>query len=126
MERIRGRYRQFKEAVDKTRSGEWSAEEFQAFLMNTFELLTAKANECRTIIEEEEYEDDSPDEVREGLAGLDLYDAGMHEMYAYLEDGELEHLDEGLRLIYDGNEKINEAMRLNRETREDLDVAFMI
>lgn len=126
MEREVGRYNQFSEAVAKTRSGEWSAEDLQAFLETSYEVLETKALECRSIIEEEEYADDSPAEVEAGLEGLDLYDAGIHEMYAYLEDGDLEHLDAGLQMMWEGNEKINEAKRLNRETRDEQDVAFMI
>ena len=61
-----------------------------------------------------------------GLLGLELYEAGMQELSAYLQDGDLEHLDEGLHLIREGNEKVNEAMHLNRESREDLDMSFFL
>lgn len=126
MEPIVGRYNKIKQAAEGVRSGELSAEEFEQFLSSTYDLLSAKGNECRTIIDEENYAEESPDEVGEGLGGLDLYEAGLQEMYHYLEDGDFGHLDEGLAMIWEGNEKINKAMALNREGREDLDLAFMM
>jgi len=50
----------------------------------------------------------------------------MHEMWLYLEDGDPGHLDSGLEMLWEGNEKINEAMRLNRDSREDLDLNFFL
>lgn len=124
MERIVGRYNQFKRAVDNVREGTWTAEEFHDFLVNIYETLSAKAQECREIIVAENYEELSQEEVSSGASGMDLYEAGMQEMWLFLEDGEFVHLDEGLALIWEGNEKINEAMRLNRVERDNLDLNF--
>lgn len=126
MERIVGRYNQFKRAVDNVRNGSWTAEEFNEFLVNIYGVLSAKAQECRDIITEENYEETDGSEVEHGVSGMDLYEAGMQEMSLFLEDGEMVHLDEGLALIWEGNEKINEAMRINRESRDNLDLAFMM
>ncbi len=126
MGRIVGRYNQFKRAVDNVRNGSWTVEEFGEFLNNIYEDLGAKAQEMREIIVEEKYEEINGEEVSMGGSGIDLYDAGMQEMSYFLEDGEEHHLDEGLAMIWEGNEKINEAMRLNREGRDNLDVAFLM
>ncbi len=108
------------------RNGSWTVEEFGEFLNNIYEDLGAKAQEMREIILEEKYEEINGEEVTMGGSGIDLYDSGMQEMSYFLEDGEEHHLDEGLALIWEGNEKINEAMRLNREGRDNLDVAFLM
>jgi hypothetical protein len=126
IERVTGRYEQFRQAVARARSGEWSAEEFEAFMLHVYETLTARAADCRAFIEETCYRDEAPDEVDNGLRGLDLYEVGMQEMWLFLQDGDLGHLDAGLEMVWEGNEKINEAMRLNRDSREDLDVTFFL
>lgn len=126
MGRVLGRYNQFKRAVDNVRSEAWSPEEFNEFLVNIYEDLSAKAQEMREIIVNENYGDYAKEEVECGLAGLDLFEAGMQELSLLLEDGEFVHLDEGLSLIWEGNEKINEAMRLNREGRDNIDLQVMM
>lgn len=126
MGRVLGRYNQFKRAVDNVRSEAWSPEEFNEFLVNIYEDLSAKAQEMREIIATENYGEFAKDEVECGLAGLDLFESGMQELSVFLEDGEFVHLDEGLALIWEGNEKINEAMRLNREGRDNLDLQVMM
>lgn len=112
--------------MERTRTGDWNVEDFEAFLSNVYEVLTHKAQECRTLIDETNYRDDAPEEVDGGLRGIDLYEMGMQELWLFLHDGEAHHLEEGMRLIWEGNEKINDAMRLNRESREDLDVTFFL
>jgi hypothetical protein len=112
--------------VERTRAGEWNAEDFEAFLLHVFEVLTEKAAECRTLIEETCYHEEAPEEVETGLGGVDLYEIGMQELWLYLQDGDVSHLEEGLRLVWEGNEKINEAMRINRDSREDLDLNFFL
>ncbi|MBQ7567901.1 hypothetical protein IJT17_03765 [bacterium] len=126
MGRVLGRYNQFKRAVENVKAETWTAEEFQEFLFNIYENLGAKANELREIITTENYSEYAQEEVECGLAGLNLFEAGMQEMALYLEDWEIVHLDEGLALIWEGNEKINEAMSINRKNRDDLDVQVMM
>ncbi len=126
IDRVTGRYEQFRQAAERARAGEWNAEEFEAFLLHLYDILTAKAVDCRAFIEESRYREEAPDEVDRGLRGLDLYEVGMHEMWLYLEDGDPGHLDSGLEMLWEGNEKINEAMRLNRDSREDLDLNFFL
>lgn len=94
--------------------------------MQLYDVLTEKAVDVRAFIQESGYRDEAPDEVESGLQGVDLYEAGMQELYQYLQDGYDDHLTEGLRLLWEGNEKINHAMFLNRESREDLDLTFFL
>lgn len=112
--------------MERARTGEWSAEELEAFLMHLYDLLVEKGQDCRAFIQESGYRDEAPDEVDSGLNGIDLYEAGIQEMWQYLQDGDESHLSEGLRLLWEGNEKINHAMFLNRESREDLDLTFFL
>ena len=60
IERVTGRYEQFRQAVGRARSGEWSAEEFEAFMLHVYETLTARAADCRAFIEETCYRDEAP------------------------------------------------------------------
>lgn len=108
------------------RSGDWTADDLREFLLQISETLAEKGLACRTFIEESGYRSEAEEEVDEGLSGIEHYEYGMQEMWQFLDDGDLAHLAAGLKIIWEGNEKINQAMRLNRESREDLDLSFLI
>lgn len=112
--------------MDRTLKGEWSLEELAQFLEQIAALLLAKGEDIRLFIRETGYRQDNPVEVDSGLSGLELYEAGMEEMFRYLEDRDPAHLLRGLEQIWEGNERINQAMEINRESREDLDVEFFM
>ncbi len=116
-----GRFNQFKNAAEKAKSGEWSRSEFGEWLSNMSQVLAEKAQELIELYQESGYYEYGPDEVEIGLTGIQEYEQAMEVMWAYVEDGELYHIDEGLELMWEGNEKINEAMRLNREFRRQLE-----
>jgi dGTP triphosphohydrolase len=118
---VNGRYNQFREAAERVKRGEWSAQEMAEFLQNMARILEEKAQAAIDYINSCNYYEDNQEEVDLGLEGIQDYEAGMTEMYAFTEDGDLTHLDRGLEMIFQGNEKINEAMRRNREARKRLE-----
>lgn len=107
-------------------SGEWAPEDLKEFLVQIAGLLGEKAREVRELLEESGYQNESPEEVEQGLGGIEHYERGMQEMWRFFEDGDAGHLQQGLELIWEGNERINKAMIINRESREDLDVTFFM
>lgn len=77
--------------------------------------------EIEEIIVENKYDEYANEEVEQGLQGMNCFEEGMQEMSLYVEDGELSHLDTGMQLIIEGNSLLNDAKRLNRSGRKDLE-----
>jgi len=119
--RVNERFNQLKEAGDKVLSGEWTVEQFAEFLEHIYQILVQKEQEIREIEIPQETFDDFRDELETGFAGIELYNQGLAEMNAYVQDLNSEHIEYGLQLVNEGNEKINEAMRINRENRQKLE-----
>lgn len=111
----------FEDAAAKVTSGEWQMEEFAAFLQETAAVMAEKEDGIRSIDIPEEAADDFKEELEIGFEGIELYNQGLEHMFAYTESAEPELLEAGLDLIRQGNERINEAMRINRENRSRLE-----
>lgn len=119
--KVNERYNQLKNAGDRVKSGEWTVDEYSDFLVGISNALTQKEMEIREIeIPEESYED-FREELEIGFSGIELYNQGISEMRLYTEDLDPGHIDYGLELIDEGNERINEAMRINRENRQEIE-----
>ena len=116
-----GRVKQFSDAVENVRSGEWSPEEFIEFLQGIYEALSNLRGDIENLIVESEYEEHGSEEVEQGLGGMNLFEEGMEEMSLYAEDGDLMHLDMGMEKIIQGNAMINDAKRINRVSRQELE-----
>ena len=103
------------------RNGEITAEEFSETLTNIAIELANKTDEIVEEVESSGYYSDASEEVEAGFKGIDLYEQGLAKMILFLGEGNSDYLDEGLELITQGNDFINEAMRLNRDARRSLD-----
>ncbi len=123
--KVNERYNQLKNAAEKVKSAEWTVEEYGSFLENISAILSQKEQEIREIEIPEEAIEDFREELEVCFAGIDLYNQGIAEMKLFLEDLNPEHLDYGLELVHQGNEKINEAMRINRENRRKLEEMYI-
>ena len=77
--------------------------------------------EIEEIITQNEYGEYAAEEVEHGLNGMNLFEEGMQEMSYYVEDGDLSHLDLGMERIVEGNNMLNEAKRINRSGRKELE-----
>ncbi|MGM9998804.1 MAG: hypothetical protein ACI38Q_05370 [Candidatus Bruticola sp.] len=118
---INERLQIFEQAVDRVGSGEWSTEEFAHFLEETAAVLADKEQGIRSIDIPEEAAEDFKEELEVGFEGIKLYNQGMQVFFAYVESEDPALLEEGLELVRRGNERINEAMRINRENRSKLE-----
>ncbi|MGM9991480.1 MAG: hypothetical protein ACI376_01340 [Candidatus Bruticola sp.] len=116
-----GRVKQFADAVEKVRSEEWGAEDFYEFLSSVYEHLSNLRAEIEEIIAQNQYEEYAAEEISDGLAGMDCFEEGMQEMSCYVDDGDISHLDLGMERIVEGNRRINEAKRINRSSRKELE-----
>lgn len=123
--KVMERYLQLKEAADAVKNGDWTFEEFAEFLEEVTRILVQKEQEIRDIEIPEEAYDDFSQELEVGFNGIALYNEGIANMMMYLEDKNSEHLDHGLELAYQGNEQVNEAMRINRANKRKLEEMYM-
>lgn len=124
-DKVTDRYNQLKEASDKVLNGEWTIEEYGEFLENIAQVLAQKEVEIREIEIPEESYDDFAEELEVGFNGIALYNEGIAHMMLYLEDQNPENIEYGLELVWQGNEQINEAMRINRENRRKLEEMYI-
>jgi len=123
--KVNERYMLLKDAGEKVRSGEWSVEEFISFLKNISAILSQKEQEIREIEIPSEAIAEFEEELNMGFSGIELYNQGISEMMLYAEDLNPEHLENGVEMIREGNERINEAMRINRENRRKLEEMYI-
>lgn len=122
---VNERYLQLKDAGDRVLTGEWSIDQYASFLESISQVLARKEQEIRDIeIPGEAYEDFRA-ELEMGFQGIDLYNAGIVTMRMYLADRNPDHIHEGLEQIREGNEAINEAMRINRDNRRKMEDAYV-
>jgi hypothetical protein len=118
------RYLQLKEAGDKVLSGAWTLEEYAAFLDNISRVLSMKEQEIRDMEIPPEAIEDFRQELEVGFSGIQLYNQGIVTMKLYLDDQDSTHLQEGLEMVREGNELINDAMRINRDNRRKLEEVY--
>jgi len=105
-------------AVGRVQSGELTMEEYAVFIGENYETLVQKGLDIQEFVDENNYFDDSPEEVEKGYEGMKAWEEGLQVLYLYTEDGDPGHLTSGMELIVHGNNCINEAMTFNRENRE--------
>ncbi len=117
---ITGRLDQFKQAAERVKNGEWKPEEFAAFLENISQVLSEISQNYIQLIEESGYYEWASNEVDLSMEGMEDYEIGISHFWAFIDDGDFSHLDEGLETMRGGNNKIIEAMKLNREFRKSL------
>jgi len=116
---ISDRLRKIEGAVQKLQAGEMSVPDFSDFVRSTYESLVQKSLEIQELVDSSCYYEISPEEVEIGYEGMYNYEAGLQEMYQYAEDQDSIHLVQGMEMMIKGNECINEAMRINRENRDN-------
>lgn len=123
-QKVIGRFNQFKDAVENIKNKKWSVKDLKKFLDDISKNLDIRAREIKEVEIPSEIAAEFKDELAIGFDGINLYENGMKELYSYLENQNLEHLDKGLELIKEGNDKINEAIKINRENREKLEELY--
>ncbi len=117
---VTDRYNSIKEAAEKAKDGRWTTEELGHYLETLFELLESHKLGILGYVKETAYDDEGGQEVEIGVSGMSKYEEGLRIMFGFVETGEEKYLESGLRLIWEGNELINEAMRENRAARQRL------
>lgn len=120
-DKVYERYEHLREAGEKVLEGEITIEEYADFVEEISHVLAQREEEIRDVeIPDDAYEDFS-EELELGFQGISLYNEGIAHMLMYVEDQDPEHIRYGLELVYEGNESINDAMKINRDNRRKLE-----
>lgn len=119
---ITDRYDQFAERVQMIRDGRMSVEQFGNWLRTTQQMLLGQRERYVEMIKVSGYYEDSTDEVNMGMTGILDYEEAMEMMLSFA-NGEADSatLDAALEKMWEGNEKCNEAARINRRFRAQLE-----
>lgn len=116
------RYDDFAKQVEAVRLGSIQREDFSTWLKTIKGKLEGQRNNYMEMIRDSGYYDHHSDEVDLGLTGILDFEEAMEAMGAFANgDAEQSILDAALLLMWEGNEKLNEAMRLNRNFRAQLE-----
>jgi len=124
VQKAQSRCGQIDAQVKRVRAGAVAPEEFRGWLEDLSAKMAEKSRAIVDYIHAQSYRDDSPDEVANGMAGIEAFEAGLSDLWQYTFDLESDRLDRGIRQVWEGNDLILEAMRLNRETRETTSLAW--
>ena len=122
---VHDRSLQIKDASDKVLAGQWTIDEYAKYLHDLREVLSQKEREIREVEIPEESMEEFAEELTVGYHGIDLYNEGISYLMKYTEDGNPINVTHGMQLIYEGNEKINDAMRINRENKKKIEEYYM-
>lgn len=112
------------EAAEKAASGEWTPEQFEEFIEEVAQALVKREEDIRQIEIPPEAVEDFREELEVGFTGIQLWHEGVSRMALFSEELDVAHLEEGLDLCRQGNDHINEAMRINRENRKRLEEIY--
>lgn len=135
---ITSRYDEFSAKVQGLRNGEISRQAFGKWLNEMREKLTGRREYYVQFVKGSEFEDidverlevlqnnyfnEREQEVTLTMEGIFEYEEAMGMMAAFLENEDVKEdvLDEALKMMWNGNEKCNEAIRMNREYRNQLE-----
>ena len=124
-EMVNERLLELENAAKKAVSGEWTSEQLGAFLGDIQQKLAEREQAIREIEIPPEAVEDFREELEVGFTGIQLYNEGVKRMILFVEDPDVSHIEEGLDLVRQGNDHINEAMRINRENRKRLEEAYL-
>lgn len=111
------RYLVFRNALMNALEGRWTVEDLTRFLDEESFKMAQKEQEIRQL----EIPPDALEEFREelevGFEGIERYNEALLHFRQYATVGDAAFAQSGLYLAWAGNEKINEARRLNRKNR---------
>ena len=124
-EYVNERVRELQDAAQKALAGEWSPEQLGDYLDEVLRFFAEREESIRAIEIPPEALDDFRDELENGFKGIQLFYEGVSCMLQYADNPDPGFLDDGLDLVRQGNEHLNEAMRINKEQRAKFEELYL-
>lgn len=115
---------EIEEACQYVADGEWTPEQFGDYIEQLAEKLAERENFIKQIEIPPEAIEEVKEELEVGFSGIAHWNDGVSRMMQYLEDADISHLEDGLDLCRQGNDLLNEAMRINRENFKRVEAMF--
>jgi hypothetical protein len=117
-----GRYEEFQRKVEGLRMGTTTPEAFIDWLADIRVKLASKRDGYIDTVQKMGYYDTHPQEVDIAVEGITAFGEAVEEMWDFtLGQTDISGLDSALAAMWQANEKINEAMRMNRGFRAQLE-----
>lgn len=110
-------YEHFRDSVVLVEIGRWGREQFGLWLDGMSRKLAEREAALRNLEIPPAHFDSFVREMEVGFEGVAHVNDGIALMHRYVDGEDEQILWQGLELIRKGNERVNEAMRLNRESR---------
>ena len=108
-------------AAENVRSKKWTIEEFGNWLTAMKTTVDHRRDDYVETVKETDYYEYRDDEVELTMTGVLEYYEGLELMTEFVSSQDFARLDDALGRMWEGNVKINEAMRANRDFRRDLE-----
>lgn len=116
------RYMEFQGKVEAVRLGKLARPEFAVWLNETIERLLAKRQDYMLTVRESGYIETHPAEVDLAMNGiLDFEEAASDMLEFARSQADISALDAALAKMWQANDAINDAMRMNRSFRAQLE-----
>lgn len=112
------------DACLRVASGEWSTDQFADYIDQLAEKLQERENFIRQIEIPPEAIEDMREELEVGFSGIAHWNDGVARMAQFVDEVDVTHLEEGLELCRQGNDLLNDAMRINRENFKRVETMY--
>lgn len=119
MSDVDDRLRQVEVLVAEVRTGQRPPEDFASRLRDLLGAIEEQEQKIRRIEVPAEALEGLKEELGAGFRGIARFRDGLQRLLAW--GGEASVLDEGLGMVREGNAMLNEAVRLNRANRAELE-----
>ncbi|MGE0488676.1 MAG: zinc ribbon domain-containing protein [Vulcanimicrobiota bacterium] len=110
--------KKFENALDKFSHGEWSGDEYLDFLVMMHENMRTRSDRILDFAEFTNYIEWSPDEMGKVMEGINEWEVAVEHMIEHVENELYDALDDIMQVMRAANDKLIEALRLNREFRK--------
>ncbi len=112
--------KQLMEAVESLKNREISSGKFRDLLEKMEFRFRKVMDEIGQVDIPDDFREEIKEEMNSGIGGIKLYLEAIKEMYLYLDDRNPLHLNHGIAMAVDANNRLNQALRLNFQTYSNL------
>ena len=122
---ISDRVKELEDAATKVQSGDWSMDKFSEYIDGILQVMNEREQSIRSIEIPPQTIDQFRAELEAGFNGITLYHEGLARMAGYAETQDPANLTEGLELVKQGNDFLNEALRLNYTSQKKYEEMYL-
>ncbi len=116
--------KEFEDACQKAADGAWDIETFAEYINQLAEKLAEREDFIKQIEIPPEAIPEVKEELEIGFNGIALWNDGVAAAAQFIDEQDVSFLEEGLELVRQGNDHLNEAMRINRENFKRVEALY--